>query len=210
MSLVWTLGIAWNARYRSEFAEFLSTTIHQYYSGSSFIDKLMSSPACVLSKLPTKSENKSKKTIFDFCFDISLQKWVCWKDLKLEAQPCITPNFHSVALPIDEMLKFNPGLAKIPSLKTFKVEKEFNLKQTMYELGEAILVDTETVKSFKFFLDYLIAYRRPILVTSHYENGKSVVIRNKLKQLLEGNSFNHTNIAITPFTTQAQVKTSNL
>jgi len=112
MSLVWTLGIAWNVCYRSEFAEFMTKTINQYYSGSSFIDKLSSSPTCILSKMPIQAPGKAKKTIFDFCFDINLQRWVAWSDLKLEEHPCITPNFHNVELPVEELLKLNPSLAQ--------------------------------------------------------------------------------------------------
>ncbi len=127
--------------------------------------------------------------------------------LKLEEHPFITPNFHNVELPVEELLKLNPSLAQIATLKKFHAEKEINLQQTIYELGEPILVDTETVKCFKYFLDYLIAYKRPILITSHChcENGKSIIMRNKFKRLLDGNSVNHTNVAITPFTTQEQV-----
>ncbi len=112
ISLVWTLGIAWNVRYRSEFAEFMTKTINQYYSGSSFIDKLSSSPTCILSKMPIQAPGKAKKTIFDFCFDINLQRWVAWSDLKLKEHPFITPNFHNVELPVEELLKLNPSLAQ--------------------------------------------------------------------------------------------------
>jgi hypothetical protein len=111
MSLVWTLGIAWNVCYRSEFAEFTTKAINQYDSGSSFIDKLSSGPTCILSKMPIQAPGKAKKMIFDFCFDINLQRWVAWSGLKLEEHPFITPNFHNFELPVEKLLKLNLSLA---------------------------------------------------------------------------------------------------
>ena len=205
MSLTWTLGIAWNLKYRGEFAEYLLKLVHRYYGGNKLLDKLSSSPTCILNKFPKENANIQKKTVFDYCFDMKTQKWTTWHDLKLDEYPCITSDFQRVTLPVQELLKYNPELSHISVLKRFHAQKDLNY-QTIIELGESILVETETVKSMYYFLDYLIAYKKPVLITSNYENGKSLAVRHKLKKLLEGNSFTHTNIAITPFTTQVQVK----
>lgn len=210
MSLVWTIGMAWNLKYRSEFSDFMLKLIHKYYRGSRTLDKLTSSATCILNKLPIDSFNHrpSKKTVFDFCFDINTQRWMGWKELRITEHPCITSSFQSVTLPAQELLRLNPGLAQIQSLKKLQSENKSQIMQTIYELGEPILVYSDAAKSLRFFLDFMIAYKRPILLASNYENGKSLVVRHKLKHLLEGNTFRHTNIAITPFTTQDNVHMS--
>ncbi len=55
-------------------------------------------------------------------------------------------------------------------------------------LPTALLFKSSTILLIKYFLEYLIAYKKPILIAFHYENGKRIVIRNKFKKLFDGNS----------------------
>ena len=84
-------------------------TIHRYYKDHRTLDKLSKSGVCILNKLPIGYNQK--KTIFNFCFDINIQRWVTWTDLKLNDYPCISSSFSSVTLPPQELLRFNPSLA---------------------------------------------------------------------------------------------------
>ena len=203
--LIWTIGVLYKPEYRSSFSKHLITTVKNYYKDNSQ-ELLDSFPSIFFLKFfgqkPT-SITSPNLGIYDYCFDLQTQKWAPWNEITLLEYQEISPEFIGVRLPAQELIKFNPALKKSSQSRAF-MQTDFN-KRNLPLVRDELFVQTETSKKLMFFLDYFIAYKKPVIVLSEYQNGKTSAINQKLKLMLENNAYKTYSFALTPLMTKEKV-----
>ena len=198
-TLIWTIGISFKPLYRPKFSNFLIICAKNYYGTVTNEGRnLINSPTFLRY---FEQSIKQDKTIFDVCYDINNQCWSHWAQLKIEDYPIITNSLENITFSFQEFIRLNPRILKI-----INTSKKFSYETRVYnmipEMGEQFFIHTDTTKKLRYLLDFLIPYKRPISVVSEHDNGKSVVIKHKLKQLLESGMYIYLCVPITKYQTQ--------
>ena len=205
--LIWTIGILYKPESRRTFNKFLIDKVRGYYKGHSVHLNEISPPGFFLShfgqKAPSNAGISSTLGVFDYCFDVSAQKWTLWKTFTLPEYQEISSDFLGIRFSTKELLKFNPLLKKTSQGKSFTDLGASRIQ--LPALNDQIFIETETSKKVLYFLDYMIAYKKPLFLVSEYENGKTTIVNHKLKTLLEYNTYKTFSFSLTPFTTKEQV-----
>jgi len=203
--VVWTIGVLFKAHAQPAFSKFLLDKIKFYYRDSSILES--TNPASILSHYNLKQTQRtaivSSFDIFDYCFNVYAQRWVYWRELAIPENQEITLDFVGIRFPTKELSKFNPSI-KRPS-RDRSVNEVAITKTELPPANKHIFIETETSKKFSFFLNYLIAYKKPIHVISEFESGKTTIINHKLKSLLEYETHRTFYFSITPYLTQQQL-----
>jgi hypothetical protein len=210
--IVWGMTDFLHPKALNKFQDFLEEKINKYLT--SFKESRMTAFANNLVKIlkegkhpPKFSLNQEPKQIWDFCFDITHERWILWKDIKIPDYPIITPNLE-IYLNYTELARLNPLLSDINSLKKFHSEREVQVIP-LPSKDEQIFIHTEKSNKYRFFLDYLIAYNRGFIITSPPCSGKTAIIKYKLKRMLEQNIYKVISLAAVVHTKPESVKTQN-
>lgn len=126
-----------------------------------------------------------KYTYNELFYDMGTCQWILWRDTKMPDYPTISNNYNA-NLEYAEMVRLNPLIADIPTLKKFMGEKEIQMN-ALPNLEEQQFIVNDITKKCKYFLDYLLGYDISFLVTSNSQAGKTTVIKYKIKKMLEQN-----------------------
>lgn len=200
--LIWTIGNNYRPNSRSQFTKIFLEKVKGYYRY--FGRSADTSSNASFMKYFIKPVESQRRGIFDYCFDVREQKWVPWTDLKIPEDQIISPSFFEVKLDNKEMVRFNP-LLEVSPIKHKSTVDLAAMTRLLPESDAYVYVDTPTAKKMRYMMDYMIAYRKPILFVSEHQTGKTSVIRNKIKNIFNGNRQKPFYYSITPWTTKERL-----
>lgn len=169
--LIWTVAMFYRSEFRSSIGSVLLEKIKNYFKASKALDS--DSPASFIKVFRLKAKEKkempsNKLTIFDYCFDIRQQKWVPWSELKIPEHQIITNDFKKILIPTEEKARFNNTLLVDSARRKNLAENRELLSKKLPISENFFYVETTTSKIMRFFMDYMLAYKKPFYAVSEY------------------------------------------
>jgi len=203
--LIWTVGINYRPDNRKLFSRTLLDKVKAYFRTCKTVDTVSDYSFLNIFKVTQGREKEySKLGIFDYCFDTRQQKWIPWKDLTIPSHQVISSSFHEIYIDHKEKCRFNPNLDPSPYKKKRFFDKN-DFTHWFPDNENYIFFETDLSKKVMYFMDYMLAYKKPMLIVSEPENGKTSIIKHKIRLCLDGTNIRPFYYSITPFTTRAKL-----
>ncbi|KAL4447013.1 hypothetical protein ABPG74_014985 [Tetrahymena malaccensis] len=198
-ALTWSVGNILKNEYRSVYNKFLQKSIEAYLDfrfqhtrvrfqreNYPFAINLKSLFESSISN--NQQNNQLNQTIFDFCYDIVRAEWVPWQQLSIEEFGVISGNLISNNIDTKEIIRLNPYAIDIIENKISKEVQNISLPD------KTLFVETKSTKITKHFLQYFVAYQKPLLLISRGQNGLTTLVNQRTQTLIE--QFNYSPIFI--------------
>jgi hypothetical protein len=134
----------------------------------------------------TIQEQRKSGSLAEFCFDFTTGLWVKWSEVKPRIMGEISNNFSSRSFNRIELERLNCQNSKLLNVVD-TIEDQPRPFEVIVGLKERSIVFTSETSMISYFLEYMTAYNRNLIVFSEPQQGKTLVIRSAIKKLIEQN-----------------------
>lgn len=177
-SFLWSSCCFVNESARNSLMDFLLELLKTYIEENSLEKNIFANGLLEL------IENK-KYGFMEYFYDMGSCRWILWKETRLPDYHLISNNYHA-DLDYAEMVRLNPLIADVQVLKKYMGEKQLQMN-AFPNVEEQQYVVNDISKKCRYFLDYFLGYDKFFFITSSSQSGKTTVIKNKIKKMLEQN-----------------------
>lgn len=140
-----------------------------------------------VSKLLNESQMGGARDLREYCYDITKGHWIRWDHHILNNMDIISNDYSLDRLQKRELERLNCQNQKL-MIQTLQEVDSIDPVIFM-NLEETLIVDTATMKTMKFFLNYFNAYNKHTVLVSDQMQGKSTALNIVLKELIEQNKI---------------------